>query len=284
MNDLLKFLIRYSAWALFAIYVTLSCVMLFSSNPYQHHVWLTSANAFNSAIYRSASSVTSYFSLRHINDDLQRRNADLQLELLDLKAQLRAAAEAQYADTATSHPALSRYNFTVAHVINNSTSHTHNYITLSKGTADGIHPEQGVVDQNGIVGIVNLVTPHTARVISVLNPYLRISCKVKGQDHVGSLSWDGISPQQAILEELPRHARFNIGDTIITSGYSSVFPEGIPIGTVIQATRTHDDNFHTLRVNLFTDFHTLSTVRVITDSLRQELNTVERDIKIKTTL
>ena len=130
----------------------------------------------------------------------------------------------------------------------------------------------GVMDQNGIVGIVNVVGDHTARLISVLNPYLRLSCKVKGEDQVGSLVWDGRDP---------KHAKFVKGDTIVTSGYSSVFPEGVPVGTIITGSRDREDNFYTLRIKLFTDFSTLSTVRVIRDKMKDELTTVEKELEIK---
>lgn len=281
MSELLKFFVKYSSWFLCALYLLLSAILLLSSNPYQHHVYLTSANVVASGIYRTTNGVTSYFSLREINEDLQRRNSDLELEVYSLKEMIREQNQRMYADTMTVDSALSRYHFIIAHVINNSISHSHNYITIEKGRLDGIEPEMGVMDQNGIVGIVNVVGDHTARLISVLNPYLRLSCKVKGENQVGSLVWDGKSPGEAILEELPKHARFIKGDTIVTSGYSSVFPEGVAVGTIMSGTRDREDNFYTLRVKLFTDFSTLSTVRVIRDKMKDELVTVEKELEIK---
>ena len=255
--------------------------MLFSRNPYQHHVFLTSANAVSSGVYGAANNVTSYFSLREINEDLQRRNSDLELEVYRLKETMRRLSEQTYSDTMTVDSALTRYHFIIAHVINNSINHSHNYITINKGSLDGIEPEMGVMDQNGIVGIVNVVGNHTARLISVLNPYLRLSCKVKGESQVGSLVWDGKTPSEAVLEELPKHAIFTAGDTVVTSGYSSVFPEGVPVGTIVSGARDREDNFYTLRVKLFTDFSTLGTVRVIRDDMRAELKEVETDPEIK---
>lgn len=281
MSELLKFFVKYSSWFLCALYLLLSAILLLSSNPYQHHVYLTSANVVASGLYRTTNGVTSYFSLREINEDLQRRNSDLELEVYSLKEMIREQNQRMYADTMTVDSALSRYHFIIAHVINNSINHSHNYITIEKGRLDGIEPEMGVMDQNGIVGIVNVVGDHTARLISVLNPYLRLSCKVKGENQVGSLVWDGKNPGEAILEELPKHAKFIKGDTIVTSGYSSVFPEGVPVGTIMSGTRDREDNFYTLRVKLFTDFSTLSTVRVIRDKMKYELVTVEKELEIK---
>lgn len=281
MTELLKFLVKYSSWFLVTLYLLAGLILLFSRNPYQHHVYLTSANVVSSGVYGMANGVTSYFSLREINEDLQRRNSDLELEVYRLNQSIRDLSEKVYQDTMTVDSALSRYHFIIAHVINNSINHAHNYITIQKGRLDGIEPEMGVMDQNGIVGIVNVVGDHTARLISVLNPYLRLSCKVKGESQVGSLVWDGKNPGEAVLEELPKHAKFVKGDTIVTSGFSSVFPEGVPVGTILSGTRDREDNFYSLRIKLFTDFSTLSTVRVIRDNMRPELREVEKDPEIK---
>lgn len=278
MREILNFIIRSSNWILFAVYVMASCALLCTSNPYQHFVYLTSAGNVASGVYGVSNSVTGYFALRDINEDLQLRNAALEMEVLGLKEQLRDYRLRLYADTMQADTVLSRYSFIIANVINNSVNRPYNYITIQKGEADGVRPEMGVVDQNGVVGIVNVTGPHTARVISVLNPYFRQLCKVKGSEHVGTLQWDGKDPHTALLEELPKHLVFHTGDTIVTSGYSSAFPEGVPVGTVIGAVKDNDDNFYSLRVKLFTDFSTLSTVRVVDDSFTEELKTVEQDI------
>ncbi|MDE5838418.1 MAG: rod shape-determining protein MreC [Paramuribaculum sp.] len=276
MRNLINFFFRYSSWILFIIYVVVSCVLLFRNNPYQQYVYLTSANAVSAEIYSTSASVSSYFDLKNINENLQVKNAELEMEILKLKQTINALKEQEYMRNVPVDSSLSRYSFVVAHVINHSVNKTHNYITLNKGELDGVKPEMGVVDQNGVVGIVNLTAPHSARVISLLNPNFRLSCKVKGHNHVGSLVWDGSDYTTAILEELPKHAEFQEGDTIITSGYSTVFPEGVPVGVVIKGMRDHDENFYTLKVKLFTDFPNLSTVRVIGDSMKEEIDNLEK--------
>lgn len=277
MRQLVEFFMRHGAWFTFLLLAGISCVMLFRSNPYQQSVWLTSAGRVSSGVYGAANSVTGYFHLRSINDDLQQRLSTLEAENLTLRRRLQRADEMAYADSVAPDSALMPYRFITARVINNSVSHSNNFITLNRGAADGIRPEMGVFDQNGIVGIVNVTGPHTSRVISLLNSDLRLSCKVKGSDAFGSLVWDGRSPRQVVLEELPRHVEFAIGDTIITSGYSVVFPEGIPVGRVVEQLRDLDDNFYSLRVELFTDFATLSTVRVIENFQKDEIEEVETD-------
>ncbi|MCM1317227.1 MAG: rod shape-determining protein MreC [Bacteroides sp.] len=270
MHELFSFFIRWSKWFVFVFFVALSCALLFSGNPYQHHVYLTSANSVASGIYNMRNSVASYFDLREINEDLNLRNAALESEVLALREQIREADARIQTDTMRLPGVLAQYNFVVAHVISNSIARPHNYITINKGTADGIAPEMGVIDHNGVVGIVNVAGPHSARIISLLNPHFKLSCKIKGSEHFGSLVWDGNDPTVALLEELPRHTVFAPGDTIVTSGYSAVFPEGIPVGYVMEDQRRHDENFFTLRVKLSTDFTTLSNVQVVVDSLRAE--------------
>lgn len=268
---------------LFVIYALISLSLLFSRNPYQHSVYLSSANELSTSVYNCTNNVTSYFNLREINEDLQRNNADLELQILSLKAELRKYHEQEYADSMPVDSALSRYRFIIAHVINQSINRPHNYITIEKGSLDGVAPEMGVVDQNGVVGIVNVVGPHSARVISLLNNNLRISCKLRRSQQVGSLVWDGKKSSEAILEELPRHATFTKGDTVITSGFSTAFPEGVPVGIVMGEMKDYDENFYALRIKLFTDFSTLSTVRIIDDGMKEELTKLEAEDPDKTT-
>lgn len=276
MRNILDFIIKYSNWLVFTLYVIISCALLFSHNPYQHYLYLTSANKVSAAIFSFSSNITSYFHLHDINADLQRNNAELEMEVLSLRRQLNQLAETVQSDSIAqaNHP--NPFSYVLAHVISNSVHHTHNYITIEKGELDGIEPEMGVVDQNGVVGIVNVVGPHASRVISLLNPKMRISCKVKGRNDFGPLVWDGKSPDLALLEEMPRHEKFKKGDTIVTSGYSTVFPEGIPVGTIQSYENAHNDNFYTLRIKLLTDFTTLSTVRVIRNSLKPELDMIRQ--------
>lgn len=277
MRNLLDFIVRYSSWFVFVIYVIASCALLFDRNPFQHHVWLSSAGSVAAGVYDVSNNVTGYFSLRSINEDLQRRQADLQEEVASLREQLRAANELLAQDSLAAIDSLRQFRFIVATAISNSVTRPYNYITLDKGEADGLQPEMGVMDQNGIVGVVNVTGKHYARVISLLNPNFRLSCKLRGSEAFGSLVWDGKSPNEALLEELPKHTKFHRGDTIITSGYSAMFPEGIPVGTVLGSARGEDDNFFTLRIKLLTDFTALSTVKVISNRDIVEIREVETD-------
>lgn len=276
MHNLLNIIFRYSRWFVFTFYVVLSCVLLFdSNNPYQHHVYLTSANEITASVYRFTSGITSYFYLKDINDDLLQQNADLELQVISLNAQIKRYQEQLYADTMKNPESLNQYDFQIAHVISNSISKPYNYITIDKGSEDGITPEMGVFDQNGIVGVVDVTGKHNSRIISLLNPNFRISCKAKNSDYFGSLIWDGKNCNEAIVEEMPRHALISKGDTIVTSGYSAVFPEGIAVGVITNFENSDNDNFHTLRVKLFTDFAKLSIVKVVSNRDINELKLLQ---------
>lgn len=261
---------------MFAALVAIGCAMLCSRNPYQHHVYLTTANSVVASVYNASNEVTSYFNLRQANEELNERNAQLQAELQTMQEQLYDARAELAADTALMAPSMRRFDFIVAHVISNSVARPCNYITINRGALDGIKPEMGVIDQNGVVGIVNVVGPHSARIISVLNPNLQLSCKVKNNDNFGSLVWEGGDPEIATLTELPKHTVYQPGDTVITTGYSNIFPEGVPVGVVLDDLGHKNDNFFTLRVKLFTDFARLSNVQVITNNQLEELRALEQ--------
>ena len=274
MNNLLNFFVKHSAWFIFAIYVILSLVLLFKDNPYQQSVYLTSANRLSAAVYKAFNGVTSYFHLHDINESLQQRNAALEMELIELRGQL-SDLQLQSPDSLR-QPALRQYSFVMANVISNSIAQPNNYITIDRGHIDGVSPEMGVIDQNGVVGIVNIVGPHASRVISLLNPHMRLSCKLKSNNLFGSLVWDGKNPQYALLEELPKHVKYHKGDTVVTSGYSAVFPEGIIVGTVEGSDGNNTASFVSLRIKLTTNFSQLSNVRVITNSMKGQIEALRR--------
>ena len=274
MNNLLNFFIKHSAWFIFAIYTILSLVLLFKDNPYQQSVYLTSANQVSAAVYKAFNGVTSYFHLRGINESLQQRNAALEMELIELRNQV--ADMELLAPDSLRHNVTGQYTFVMAQVIQASIAQPNNYITINRGYLDGVNPEMGVIDQNGVVGIVNVAGPHAARVISLLNPHIRLSCKLRDSGFYGSLVWDGKDPRYAVLEELPRHVEFDKGDTVVTSGYSAVFPPGLIVGTIVGRQTGKNASFESLRVKLTTNFSQLSSVRVVTNGMKKELDALLR--------
>lgn len=275
MRNLLHFFIKHSAWFMFLVYLILSLVLLFHNNPYQQSVYLTSANSVTAATYEALSTVTSYFHLKDINEDLQERNAFLEMEMVTLRAKIKDL-QLQLPDSTMPLPTQQHFDFVTARVISNSISQPNNFITINRGSDQGIEAEMGVVDQNGVVGIVNVVGKNASRIISLLNPNMRLSCKLKNSEYFGSMVWDGISPQYAIFEDLPKHMTFEKGDTVVTSGYSAVFPEGLIVGIVEGRARGDKENFEALKVRLTTNFSQLDAVRVITNDMSAQLRELEK--------
>lgn len=169
------------------------------------------------------------------------------------------------------------YRIFKANVIKNSLNKADNYITLDRGSSDGIRPEMGVVDANGVVGIVYKTSPRYSLVIPLLNSKSSISCKIVGSEYFGYLKWEGRDSRFAYLKDLPRHAEFNLGDTVVTSGYSTVFPEGVMVGTVDDMSDSHDGLSYLLKIKLATDFGKVSNVRVISRSGQEEQNMLEKE-------
>ena len=259
------------------IYVVLSMMLLVNSDPYRHHLWMTSASNVAGALHNVGHNVITFFSLREVNDDLNRRNAELQAEVTNLRQEINDLRLVNFTDTMPTPENVEHFKFIVANVINNSVHRPANYITIDKGSADGVEVEMGVIDHSGVVGTISNVGPHYSRVISLLNPNFRLSCKIKGSENFGSLVWSGDEPNRAWLEELPRHTVYNVGDTVVTSGYSAVFPAGLPVGVILPDESKHNENFFTLPVELFADFTTLSNVQVVINNRREEIKQLEQD-------
>lgn len=272
MRNLLDFLLKYSSVFLFTFLLVISITLLFSNGRFHSSVWFTSANAVSSRFFEMSNGVTGYFNLKTINKSLQQSNAQLENEVLNLRVKV-SELEAIINDTidnSNSH----RFDYILSTVLNNSTRHPRNYFTIDKGLKDGIKSGMGVVDQNGVVGVVNVTGDHTSRVISLLNTTQHISVRLKNTDIVGSLVWKVNDPKIAYMEEIPRHRSFNIGDTVVTSGYSTTFPADLPVGVVMGKVKTENENFYVLKVRLTSDFKNLSAVRVLRDSYKEEMDSL----------
>lgn len=275
MRRLIEFIIAHSSIFVFVIYITISIILLLCFNPYQQSIYFTSANSIAGKYYSMVNNITGYVGLRQINDELQYNNAVLQVENAQLRNELQQIKASLQEEENLQGGLTPQHIYGTAQVVNATTSNTHNYVTINRGAKDGIKEGMGIVNRSGLVGIVSSLSDNYALVITILNPKLRISCKLKENGYFGSLVWDGVSPEYARLEELPRHVEFNIGDSIVTSGYSSVFPEGIMIGTVQEYSKEKNDNFYALKVKLSTDYFRLGDVAIIDNPQREEKDSLE---------
>ncbi|MCD8288539.1 MAG: rod shape-determining protein MreC [Prevotella sp.] len=267
MQHLFDFLATKYHWLLFLLLEIAGLALLFRYNSYQGSVWLSSANAVSGECYEMTSAVVSYFNLREINSRLTERNNLLEKELNAAHAQL-AALETDSAALTAEVPA--GFYHINARVVQNSVHKKDNLLTINKGYADGVRRNMGVVSGTGVVGIVYLVSAHYSVVIPVLNSHSNISCAIRGSRYFGYLSWAGGDSRYAYMENVPRYARYRKGAIIETSGFSSVFPQGITVGKVLATFNSADGLSYRIKVELATNFGNLYDVCVIDNSKLQE--------------
>ena len=272
MRTLLQFLVKYSILLLFLVLEIVAFILLVRHNNYPQSAVLSSANRVSATLYEAGSTVSDYFSLRTQNRVLMDENAELRNRIAALENKLESVEEDSLAQYVYADKNI---EVRAAKVINNSTHLQRNYMTLNKGERDGVGIDMGVVSKEGVVGIVSAVSEKYAVVIPVLNPKVSISCKLRKNGYVGTLHWDGKDYRFAELQDIARHIDVNEGDTIVTSGYSDVFPENLPVGIIDKAELTESDAYYNIKVRLAVNFKTIEYVSVIENKNREEQKLLE---------
>lgn len=266
MRNLLDFLKMYHHWLLFIFLEVVSGVLLFKYNSYQGSVWLSSANVVVGKMYEWESSVTAHFRLAEENEALMLRNMYLERQVDQLRRLYNDLTNDTTVMERNELAFLSQYKVIPAKVVDNSLNKSDNLMTIDKGRADGVEVDMGVACGNGVVGVVYMTSDHYAVVIPVLNvSSSRISCAIRNRGYFGYLHWYGGDPSVAYVEDVPRHARFKLGEWVETSGFSSIFPSGVLVGKIEQAYNSQDGLSYKLKVRLSTDFSRLRNVCVISD-------------------
>lgn len=280
MHNLLEFLSRHYHWLLFIVLEAVSAVLLFHYNSYQGSVWVSSANAVAGKVYESRAAVESFFSLSKANTELTRRNFYLERQVAELRRRYAELTGDTTIQQRQELQFLKQFQLIQAKVVANTVDQPNNLITIDKGRKDGVLPDMGVACGNGLVGVVYLAGDRYSVVMPVLNQHSRISCSVRGHGYFGYLAWEVGDPTVAYLEDVPRHAKFKRGEWVETSGYSSIFPQGILVGKIIQVYNSRDGLSFRLKVRLSTDFSCLRDVCVISDhsmAERRQLMVAARD-------
>lgn len=267
MQTLLRFLRKYYFFFLFVIFEVLALSIYLRHFQTKRENFFNSASVITGSIYEKYHTLERYFYLSTENQKLARKNAQLRNKLANLQV------PGQQNELPQQYSA--RFEYIPAEVINNTVNKNHNYLTLNKGAADSITPEMGVISPDGLIGIVRDVSEHYSLVISLLNIRLGISAKIKDNDYFGAVKWDGRNHTKAKLNEIPNYASIEKGDTVITSGYSAIFPEGIPLGIITAYEKPSNTNFYDITINLFTDFKHLNHVLVINNRMRKERKEIE---------
>ena len=266
MRNLLDFLKKYHHWFLFILLEVISGVLLFQYNSYQGSVWLSSANVVVGKIYDWESRAVAFFSLTRVNEQLSQRNFYLERQVDQLRRLYTDVTRDTTDMERNELQFLSQYQLIPAKIVDNSLNQMENLMTIDKGRADGVEVDMGVACGSGVVGIVYMVADHYSVVIPVLNASSsRISCAIRGRGYFGYLHWYGGDPTIAYVEDIPRHAKFRLGEWVVTSGFSSIFPSGVLVGKIEQAYNSSDGLSYKLKVQLSTDFSCVRDVVVISD-------------------
>lgn len=272
MRNLLEFLKKYNYWFVFALLEVASLTLLFQYNSYQGSVWFSSASYLAGLTLETDSKVRSFMTQGAENQQLTERNLMLEHEVSLLRDQLieeKKKHDTLFVDSGQT-VLLNDYKLIPAKVIGNSVDKPENFITIDKGMYDGVHPDMGVACGNGVVGVVYMASGHYAVVIPVLSTKSNISCAIQSRGYFGYLHWKGGPADKAYVDDIPRHAKFENGDTIVTSGYSSLFPPGILVGKVMKTLDSEDGLSYRLEIQLSTDFGNLRDVCVIDDAAVRE--------------
>ena len=259
MRNLLDFLKTYHHWFIFIFLEIASGVLLFQYNSYHGSVWLSSSNVVVGKIYEWESNLLAFMTYGKANEALTLRNYYLERQNDQLRRLYKEATKDTTDMERKELAFLNQFNPIPAKVVDNSVSKLDNLITIDKGRADGVETDMGVACGNGVVGVVSLVSDHYAVVVPVLNAGASsISCAIRNTGYFGYLHWYGV-------EDVPRHAKFKLGDWVVTSGFSSIFPSGVLVGKIEQAYNSRDGLSYKLKVRLSTDFSCLRDVCVISD-------------------
>lgn len=273
MENLLKLFLKLSGLFLFVLLEVVCFSLIVKYNQKQSEIYYHTENRLNGWWKEKMAASRAFFNLSQ-EDSLSKRNAALLQKLVNLKVDtLRQGIDTVYTDSLRP-----QYLVVEARVINNSVNREHNYLTLDKGKKDGILPNSGVITEKGVIGIVREVSNSYAVVMSLLHRQSKISARIKTKHYFGSLVWKSSNRSQFNLEDIPKHAPIVQGDTVETSGYSAIFPEGIPIGRVEKFWIEPGSNFYTVEVRASQDLSNIRYVYVITNLLREEQIQLEKAV------
>lgn len=276
MRNLIRFIEKNATLFLFLILEGFAFYLLFQSHNFHRASFLNSTNKVSGGVYTQYSEFTDYLNLKEVNQQLATENE--RLRGLQINAYEKLFGPNIIIDDTLYQK---QYLFTKAKIINNSINKQNNYLTLNVGSKNGIENGMGVLAPNGVVGIVQNVSQNYARVLSLLHGSSKISVKLKGSNYFGSMQWDGEDYRRGILTDIPNHVDIQIGDTIVTSGFSATFPSDLFVATIADFNKPKGENFYDIKLNFSTDFKNLSHVYVVKNSRSTEQQELEEETEGK---
>ncbi len=273
MQRLFLFFYQYRAFFTFLILELICAWLIIGNNPYQGARFFNSSNGLVASMNNVSHGVREYFLLRQVNSTLAEENAELRSKFEALNQLRYITSEPTITDSA----AINQFDFVSAKVVSNTVHRFTNFLTINKGANDGVEAGMAVISPLGVVGKVRTVSSHYSVVTSILHVEVQVSALLKRTGHFGTVQWDGLNPDFVKLKYIPRHVQPVKGDSVVTSGYNAIFPDGIMIGQIEDITLT-DELFYDLRVKLSQDFRKLSYVEVVRNSLKHEMDSLMQTV------
>ncbi len=274
MQQIFNFIFKNSHKLLFLLLLGISISLTIQAHSYHKSKVISSANFLTGGVYSQLNSINEYFGLRSQNEALASENARLKALLFNQKDSLPVPA-------ADSIRGVKKTDVLVAKVIHNSFNMPENYITIDAGEKQGIQTDMGVINDLGLVGIIEKTSKNYATIQSILNLNSKINAKIKKSNHFGTLAWNAKNTGYVQLYEVPRLASIHKGDTIVTGGNSMIFPENIGIGTIDKIYIDNETNYYTIDVKLFNDMTNIGYVYIIKQKDRNELINLENKTTTK---
>jgi len=265
MRNLVELILKYHFLIIFVVLQLFAFYLLVSGNNYQNNKFTNLTGDVSGSVLEHYHNFTNYINLNEKNDKLAEENAFLkQYEKYSLKKLF--SDKVKIEDTLYQQ----QYLYMSAEVIDNSVSNKKNYILINKGRINGIMPEMGVISSDGVVGIVKSSSDNFSVIVSLLHIESKVSAFIEENNYFGSISWSGDDERSLLLNDIPNYVSLKKGYHVKTSGYSSAFPKGVPIGIIKSFERVENGSFYNIDVEVSTDFRKLSHVYIVKDLMKME--------------
>jgi rod shape-determining protein MreC len=273
MQQIVNFIVKYKYFLFFLLLELIALIFTVQSHSYHKSKFVNSANAITGGIYKRINSFKEYTNLKVYNQQLLDENTYLR----NLLAQQPTDSMLRLKKMIDTTKYFQQYSYLSAKVYRNDYHKKYNYLLVNKGSKQGVKPDQGVINGKGIIGITNTISKNYATVLSILNGNSKINVRLLNSYHFGTLEWDGKDYNVLQLVDLPIQATIKMGDTIITGGKSTIFPEGIPVGTILNF-KKENNAYQYINVKLFNDMSAIGPVTIITNFDKEEIEALEETI------
>ncbi|PKP14476.1 MAG: rod shape-determining protein MreC [Bacteroidetes bacterium HGW-Bacteroidetes-3] len=274
MRQIIYFIKKFRYFLLFIVLEILAFIIIIQDNSYHQSKFVNSANFISGGVYNKVNSINAFFHLKKDNELLSEENARLK-NLLERRGNTYNLDSFTVID---STQYFQKYEYSVAKVINNNYAKRNNFLTLNKGSKHGLTQDLGVINSKGIIGVIKNVSSNYATVLSILNNNSKINVRLKNSNYFGTLVWDGKDYNITQVIDIPRQALVKEGDTIVTGGKSSIFPEGIEVG-VIKDFKYEQNKYQVINILLFNDMSAIGEVQIVKNLHKNEQVILEQSIE-----